>query len=144
MSQPKSEHTEGFKALWNIIHTTPTADDIALVSQEIAGHDDRIAAVHHLANVLRWMASEVQSDCEMLSYEHNKDGDRYGDNPTAKDHYMSQVFYAYDAARMYHYADMVSDAHEADDELMKRRDALQEEKGGEMTAEEAEEAIDNL
>lgn len=144
MSKPKDEHTEGFKALWNIIHTSPTAEDIGLVAQEIAGHDDRIAAVHHLANVLKWMADEVARDCEQMSYEHGKDGDRYGDDPTAKDHYMSQVWYAYEGKRMGIYSDAVLNAHEADDEVEQARNAFHEEHDGELTAEQAEEAIENL
>jgi hypothetical protein len=90
------------------------------------------------------MATEVQADCEQMSYDQGKEGDRYGDNPAAKDHYMSQVWYAYDAKRMGIYADMVEQAHERDDEVEQDRDALQDEKGGELTAEEAEEAIKNL
>lgn len=144
MSKPKDERTEGFKALWNIIHATPTKADLESVAREIAGHDDRIAAVHHLANVLKWMADEVARDCEQMSYEHGKDGDRYGDNPTAKDHYMSQVWYAYEAKRMEIYSDAVLNAHEADDEVEQARDAFHEENDGELTAEQAEDALENL
>ena len=144
MKHPDENQTEGFKALWNIIQASPTKDDIDLVAQELAGHDERIGAVHHLANVLSWMASTVSADCDQMSYEHGKEGDRYGDNPMAKDHYMSQVHYAYESARMDLYSNAVEDAHEADEELKDRNEAIDEENGSELTAEQAIEEIEKI
>lgn len=141
-----NDKTPGYKALWAIIQNEnfPTRDDLQQVVEDIGGHDDRISSVHLLASVLQAFASIVAEDCAQMSYDQGKEADRYGDNPACKDHYMSQVWYAYDAKRMETYADMVVDAHQTDDDLMQARDALQEEKGGEMTQEEAEEALENL
>ena len=144
MSKPNDEHTEGFKALWNIIHTTPNDKDLRKVVDDLGGHDDRISAVHHLANILYWVASRVEADCDQQSEDHERDGDRYGDNPTAKDHYMSQVWYAIDAHRMANYCARIEEAHERDDELESLQKDLQEEHGGEMTKEQADEALGDL
>jgi hypothetical protein len=143
MSKKKTK-TEGYKALWNIIHAKPTRADLLKVVSDIGGHDDRIGAVHHVANVLGWLADTVGMDCDEMSEGHGKDADRYGDNPAALDHYMSQVWYAYEAQRMANYSARIEEAHERDDELEQARDALQEEHDGEMTKEQAEEAIDNI
>lgn len=142
--KPDKTNTEGFKALWNIIHNEPTKADYELVAQELAGHDDRIEAVIHLANILHAMACVVEADCDQMSYEHGKEGDRYGDNPMAKDHYMSQVHYAYEGNRMANYCARVEEAHERDDELKDAYEAVEEEHGGEMTAEQAEKAIEDI
>jgi hypothetical protein len=144
MKHPDENQTEGFKALWNIIHTEPTQADYRLVAQELASHDDRIEAVIHLANILHAMACVVEADCDQMSYEHGKEGDRYGDNPMAKDHYMSQVHYAYEGNRMANYCARVEEAHERDDELKDQYEGVEEAHDGEMTAEQAEKAIGEI
>jgi len=144
MKHPDENQTEGFKALWSIIHAWPTQDDLEMVCQELAGHDERIGAVHNIATMLSWMASTVSADCDQMSYEHGKEGDRYGDNPAAKDHYMSQVHYAYESARMDVYSNAVIDAHEADEELKNRNDKIDEDNNSELTAEQAIEEIEKI
>jgi hypothetical protein len=141
MSKNKTE-TKGYKALWNIIHTTPTRADIDKVVAAIGGHDDRLAAVHHVANVLYWLASSVERDCDQLSYEHGNQGD--SKTETGRDHYMSQVWYAYDGQRMANYCARIEEAHERDDELEQERDSVQEEHDGEMTEEQRDDAMENI
>ena len=142
--KPDKTNTEGFKALWSILHNPPTKSDLELVAQELAGHDARIAGVHNLANVLHWFASVVEADCDQMAYEHEKEALRYGDNPTTKDHWMSHVWYTIDGHRMAKYSAVVEEAHERDDELESLQESIQEEFEGEMTEEEAKDAIDGI
>ena len=143
MSKPKKQ-TEGYKALWTIIHATPTDRDLKKVIADLGGHDDRIAAVHHLANILHWVASVVEADCDKQSDEYEKLGDRSGDDEVGKHHYMSRVWYAIDAHRMANYCARVEEAHERDDELESLQQAMQDDHEGQMTKEQAEEAIERI
>lgn len=143
MPTPKNS-TSGYIAVWNIINTEFTAQDIALVTQELAGHDDRISAVNKVAELLHMLATNVNKDCMQMVYEHGKEGDRYGENPAAKDHYASQVWYALDAYRMQKYIEHVDEARERDSELVFLQKALNDASNGEMTKEQAEEAMKRI
>lgn len=144
MTTPNEKHSQGYEALWNIINTSPTLDDYRKVLSDIGGHDDRIAAVHKVASLLAQLAARVEEDCDQQVYEHEKDAERYGDNPVAGDHRMSAVWYAIDAHRMANYSARVEEAHERDEELAGMQESLQEEFGGKMTEEQAKKAMEDL
>lgn len=143
MSKTKKQ-TKGYKALWTIIHATPNERDLQKVIADLSGHDDRLAAVHHLANILHWMASKVEADCDKQSDEYEKLGDRNGDDEVGRLHYMSQVWYSIDAYRMANYCARVEEAHERDDELESLQKALDEDHEGKMTKKQAEDAIERI
>lgn len=140
-----SKLTERILAALDTVTTVHIGDeDMERFVVDLGGHDDRIAAVKALAGVLWSLARKVELDCDQMSYEHGKDGDRYGDNEAALDHYKSKYWYAADGNRMANYCARIEEADERDEAIVASREAVDEAHPDGMTEEQADEAIKAL